>query len=244
MATGSEENIDLDNYEPTTNKKSATKRNLDTSQSMETDTYNGIEGTNTQNPPNTKRSKQNVETSKKEMRKISVPAHRYTPLKENWLQIFTPIVEHLQLQCRFNLKTRNVEIRTCNETSDIANLQKAADFVKAFIYGFEVNDALALLRLDDLFVESFEIKDVKTLKGDHQSRAIGRLAGKGGRTKFTIENATKTRIILADSKVHILGSFQNIALARRAICNLILGAPPSKVYGQLRNVVNSVSDRV
>lgn len=45
------------------------------------------------------------------MRKIPVPANRYTPLKENWMKIFTPIVEHLHLQIRFNLKTRNVEIK-------------------------------------------------------------------------------------------------------------------------------------
>ncbi|PKU31479.1 rna-binding protein pno1 [Limosa lapponica baueri] len=48
---------------------------------------------------------------KGELRKVAVPANRYTPLKENWMKIFTPIVEHLQLQIRFNLKTRNVEIK-------------------------------------------------------------------------------------------------------------------------------------
>ncbi|KAI4467669.1 ribonuclease y [Holotrichia oblita] len=156
--------------------KKAEKRKGDASLgAMDIDSYNGIEGSTSQQSTNNKRRKPSSEG----IRKVPVPSHRYTPLKENWLKIFTPIVEHLHLQVRFNLKTRNVEIRPSNETTDIANLQKAADFVKAFVYGFEVEDALALLRLDDLFVETFEVKDVKTLKGDHQSRAVGRLAGKG-----------------------------------------------------------------
>lgn len=63
-----------------------------------------------------------------------------------------------------------------------------------------------------------------------------------GKTKFTIENATKTRIVLADTKIHILGSFQNIRVARDALCSLILGSPPGKVYSKLRGVCARLND--
>ncbi|KAH8323189.1 hypothetical protein KR074_011180 [Drosophila pseudoananassae] len=236
------ENIKADAFEPT---KRATKRsaNVGSQQDveMQVDKATGIEGssqtTRASAPPRAKKARS-------ELRKVSVPPHRYSSLKEHWMKIFTPVVEHMKLQIRFNMKARQVELRVGPETPDIANLQRGADFVRAFLCGFEVDDALALLRLEDLFVESFEIKDVKTLRGDHQSRAIGRLAGKGGRTKFTIENVTKTRIVLADSKIHILGSYQNIQLARRAVCNLILGSPPNKVYGNLRSVASRLSERM
>ena len=206
---------------------------------METE-HKEIQGKKSSGQPKAKREKL---TDDPGLRKVFVPSNRYTPLKENWMKIFTPVVEHLQLQIRFNLKSRNVEIKAGKDTKDVSNVQKAEDFVRAFILGFEVDDALALLRLDDLFLDSFEVQDVKTLKGDHMARAVGRLAGKGGRTKYTIENVTKTRIVLADTKVHILGSYQNIQIAKRALCNLILGSPPSKVYGTLRTVAARSSER-
>ncbi|KAL6449688.1 LOW QUALITY PROTEIN: PNO1 Pre-rRNA-processing protein PNO1 [Candida maltosa Xu316] len=176
-----------------------------------------------------------------ESRKVSVPPHRMTPLKNVWSKIYPPLVDHLKLQVRMNLKTRTM--RTNKHTTDVGALQKGADFVKAFTLGFDVDDAIALLRLDDLYIETFEIKDVKTLTGDHLSRAIGRIAGKDGKTKFAIENATRTRIVLADSKIHILGGFTHIRMAREAVVSLILGSPPGKVYGNLRTVASRMKER-
>ncbi|XP_045483816.1 RNA-binding protein pno1 [Harmonia axyridis] len=232
--------IDINNLDV----KKSTKRKRTNQDGSQVASHNGIEGKKTRGPKSKKLKLIPYSESKENVRKIPVPAHRVTPLKNNWMKIYTPVTENLLLLMRFNTKTRNVELKTIKETKDIANLQKAADFVKAFLYGFEVEDALALIRLDDLFVETFEIKDVKTLAGDHKSRAIGRLAGKEGRTKFSIENATKTRIVLADSRIHILGSFQNIQFARKFICDLILGAQPSKVFGQMKNASSHVSARM
>ncbi|KAF8211932.1 hypothetical protein K438DRAFT_1805641 [Mycena galopus ATCC 62051] len=180
---------------------------------------------------------------KSETRRIAIPPHRMTPLKKEWINVFGPLTEILGLQVRMNVQRKCVEARTSKATKDIGALQKGADFIKAFALGFDVNDAIALLRLDDLYLDSFEIKDVKTLHGDHLSRAIGRIAGQDGKTKFTIENASRTRIVLADTKIHIMGSFQNIKVARDAIVSLILGSPPGKVYAGLRTVSSRMRQR-
>lgn len=121
----SSERINTNQFDP----RKAGKRVAN--EAMDVEMHNGIEGRNA-NRPSQKRMKMNE--SKEDLRKIPVPAHRYTPLKENWLKIFTPIVELLQLNIRFNLKTRNVEIKVSEETKDIGNLQKAADFVKVICH--------------------------------------------------------------------------------------------------------------
>jgi RNA-binding protein PNO1 len=133
---------------------------------------------------------------RRELRKVPIPPHRMSPLKSSWPKIYPPLVEHLQLQVRMNIKRNTVELRTSDATTDTGALQKGEDFVKAFTLGFDVDDAIALLRLDDLYIETFEIKDVKTLNGEHLGRAIGRIAGKDGKTKFAIENSSRTRYVL------------------------------------------------
>ncbi|KAJ4312404.1 pre-rRNA-processing protein pno1 [Neodidymelliopsis sp. IMI 364377] len=171
---------------------------------------------------------------RRETRKVPIPPHRMTPLKSAWPKIYA---------IRMNIKTRSVELRTSSQTTSTDALQKGEDFVKAFTLGFDVDDAIALLRLDDLYIETFEIKDVKTLQGEHMGRAIGRIAGKDGKTKFAIENASRTRVVLADQKIHILGGFKNIHVARESIVSLILGQNPSKVYGNLRTVAGRMKER-
>lgn len=227
---------------------SSTQESLATTEAMQVD-EEGV--------PRFKPAAEQRTSIKPQSMKVPIPPHRMSPLKATWSKIYPPLVEHLKLQVRMNIKSRSVELRTCKATKDAGSLQKGADFVKAFALGFDVDDAIALLRLDDLYIDTFEIKDVKTLAGDHLSRAIGRIAGKDGKTKYAIENATRTRVVLADSKIHILGGFMNIKVARDAVVSLILGSPrktnyisgniidciAGKVYANLRNVSSRMKER-
>lgn len=184
-----------------------------------------------------------AQVHKAETRKILIPTHRMAPLKGSWPKIYPPLVSHLKLQVRMMPHKRTIEMRTSKHTTDTGALQKGEDFVRAFCLGFDTDDAIALLRLDDLYIETFEVKDVKMLGGEHLGRAIGRIAGKDGKTKFAIENASKTRISLEGQTVHILGGFKNIHVAREAVVSLILGSPPGKVYGNLRTVASRMKER-
>jgi RNA-binding protein PNO1 len=87
---------------------------------------------------------------RREQRKVPIPPHRMTPLKNSWPKIYPPLVEHLKLQVRMNTKAKAVELRTSNATTDTGALQKGEDFVKAFTLGFDTDDAIAVSRFEAL----------------------------------------------------------------------------------------------
>ena len=181
--------------------------------------------------------------TKREYAKILVPPNRMKPVRENWTTIVKVLVEHMKIQIRMNPKKKCIDVRSSPTTTDPCAIRKCEDFLKAYMCGFELQDAIAMLRLEDLYLETFLIKDVKAnLHGDHLSRAIGRICGEKGKTKNAIENATRTRIIIQDQKIHILGSHINTQLARNSICSLILGAPQGKVYSRLRVIGKKINE--
>ncbi|MCO5582819.1 hypothetical protein L7F22_036719 [Adiantum nelumboides] len=39
-----------------------------------------------------------------QFRKVLVPPHRYTPLKQHWMELYTPVYEQMKIDIRMNLK--------------------------------------------------------------------------------------------------------------------------------------------
>ncbi len=104
-------------------------------------------------------NKSNPTTTKTDYRRVLVPMNRMKPLKENWTTIVKALVEHMKIQVKMNTKLKCVEMRTCEGTHDVSALQKSEEFLKAFMCGFDLQDSIAMLRLEDLYLETFEIKD-------------------------------------------------------------------------------------
>lgn len=173
---------------------------------------------------------------------VDIPAHKIAAIKRNWFKIYTPIVEMCKLQIRMNLKTKRIDLRTCPETEESSVLERSALLIKAVLVGFSVEDALFVLK-DDVYLYSFEVCEVKLLKGDHLSRAVGRIVGRQGTTKRVIETTSKTKIAVVDTKVHILGGADNIDVAKDAICRLIMGSEPSKIQNRLRTLSAKLKDK-
>eukprot|EP01035_Chromulina_nebulosa_P007358 gene7358-9936_t len=65
-----------------------------------------------------------------EYRKVRCPPHRLTPLRNQWDNIMSPVVEYLKLQIRFNPATRSVELKTSELTEDSGAIQKGQDFIE------------------------------------------------------------------------------------------------------------------
>lgn len=173
------------------------------------------------------------------IRSVKIPFNKIAYFKENWLLIYTPLVDTFDLQIRFNLQTSSIDLKTKNTT----NLEKCAHFLTALLV-FPLSNAIFLLKRGNVFTDSFEIRDVKRLKHQHINRAIGRIIGREGKVKKSIEQASNTKIVVMGETIHIMGSVDNMKLARDAVCRLIMGSEPGKVCSGIRNVTEKIKDRI
>ena len=103
----------------------------------------------------------NMPSIKQDYRRVLVPMNRMKALKENWATIVKALVEHMKVQVKMNTKMKCIEMKTSESTAEVSAIQKCEEFLKAFMCGFDLQDAIAMLRLEDLYLETFEIKDGK-----------------------------------------------------------------------------------
>ena len=60
---------------------------------------------------------------------------------------------------------------------------------------------------------------------------------------YAIENATRCTVVVADTRIHMLGCYANIIIARNVLCDLTLVVPFGKVYDNMRNMAKRTIER-
>lgn len=176
-------------------------------------------------------------------RSIAIPSYKLKYIKQDWLKIYTPIVEICKLQVKMNVRTKNIEVRTCEYTVDAAYVERSIEFIRAILHGFTIEDSMAILKFADVFIDSFGVNEVKTLRNAHFDRAIGRIVGREGKTKGAIEHFAKCRLVIRDGKVFFLGEVENVRIAKDAVSRLIMGSKPGSIFNRLRIISTRIKDR-
>ncbi|KAM0680830.1 pre-rRNA-processing protein pno1 [Glugoides intestinalis] len=176
-------------------------------------------------------------------RSIPIPENKIRLLKQEWLKVYTPIVQLGKLQLRFNHRTKHVEIKACDTTTDLAFLERSITYIQAILDGFKAEDAVTIMKFKDIFTESFNIQDIRKLKNSHLSRAIGRIIGRDGRIKESIENFSKCKFILRGERISLMGCEENIRIAKDAIGRLVQGSEPTSIFNRLRIISTKLKDK-
>ncbi|MEM5790581.1 MAG: KH domain-containing protein [Candidatus Aenigmatarchaeota archaeon] len=152
---------------------------------------------------------------------IKIPEERMKMLRKN--EKFLKDLENL-VGCKIKIN-EEVEI----ECEDSLKLLRIKEVLKAFGRGFNFEDSLKLLD-EDYYLEIIDIKDYSKKSRSRMITLRGRVIGSEGKTKKLIEKYTETKISIYGKTISIIGRWDKLMIAKKAIEMLLSGSLHSSVY--------------
>jgi ribosomal RNA assembly protein len=160
---------------------------------------------------------------------IKIPADRIGVLVGPSGSVKSMLEEKTGAEMVIDSDTGAVEIVT---GEDPIMAMRLAEIVRAIGRGFSPERAYPLLEDEMLMLDIIDLSRVCNTKSD-MARIKGRIIGKDGRTREITEKLTGVGISVYGKTVGIIGSPEQIRIARAAIEMLMDGAPHGAVYGYL-----------
>ncbi len=134
-----------------------------------------------------------------------------------------------QTKAKIDVDSAEGEVRISG--SDAIHLYTLREIVRAIGRGFSPDIACMLLKQDVGF-EQMSIVNYGTTKKD-LLRLKGRVIGEEGKARRLIEELSQCNISVYGKTIAIIGQFEWLPLARKAIEALLSGAPHAVVYKML-----------
>jgi ribosomal RNA assembly protein len=120
---------------------------------------------------------------------------------------------------------------TLNENAtDPSLLFRAKDVVTAIGRGFAPEHALRLIRDEDAIFDLMDLRDTFGRSESDIKRVKGRIIGMNGKTRRLIEELSNADVVVFGHTVGIIGTFEQVNVARSAVQMLIDGSQHHTVY--------------
>ncbi|ABD42165.1 KH, type 1 [Methanospirillum hungatei JF-1] len=118
------------------------------------------------------------------------------------------------------------------EGEDADGFIQAVETVKAIARGFSPERAAILLEDPDLYLEIIELSEYAGSDSKIE-RIRGRIIGRDGRSRAQIQDMTATEISVYGKTVGIIGTIEQVKIAREAVEMLIKGVSHESVFSFL-----------
>lgn len=140
------------------------------------------------------------------------------------------IEEKLSVELQIDSETGGVTIALAEKATDPSLLFKAKDVVTALGRGFSPEHAFRLIRDEDSILEVIDLRAAFGRSEPDLKRVKGRIIGMNGKTRGIIEELTDANVAVYGHTVSLIGTFEQIEVAREAIRMLVRGSMHSTVY--------------
>jgi len=138
--------------------------------------------------------------------------------KKDWIEKIEKLCN-----CKISLEDQEVTI----EGEDSLMLMRVKEVLKALNRGFDLDSALYLLD-ENYFLDIINVKDYGE-KRERQIQLKGRVIGRNGTVKRMIEEKTNTKICIYGKTISIIGKWENLQIAKKAIEMILEGKMHSSV---------------
>jgi len=140
------------------------------------------------------------------------------------------IEDKLQVKLDIDSDAGDVNITVPEKAADPSTLFRAKDVVTALGRGFSPEHAFRLVRDEDSVLELVDLRAVFGKSEADLKRVKGRIIGMNGKTRKIIEELTGASIAVYGHTVGIIGTLDQVEVAREAVGMLVKGSMHSTVY--------------
>ena len=153
------------------------------------------------------------------------------------------VEEKLNVELQIDSEAGDVTITMAEKAEDPSMLFKAKDLVTAIGRGFSPEHAFRLVRDEEALLDIIDLRSVFGKSEADIKRVQGRIIGMDGKTRRIIEELTDTNVSVYGHTVGIIGTIEQVQIAREAIEMLIKGSMHGTVYRFLHRKRREIKKR-